>query len=74
MRLKTKPWTKRAVKAAKDAGIRAKLVPATEYSENHISQCLLGKRATSPFLAARLETALGIPAQEFGQIKKRVKA
>ena len=73
MKLKIRKWSKRAQEAAKEAGIRATLVSATEYSENHISQCLLGKRATSAFLAMRLEAALGIPRQEFGQAKRRTK-
>ena len=71
--VKIKAWSVKAQKAVREKGVGV-TAKATEYCENHISQCLLGKRKTTPFLANALEVATGIPAQEFGQIKKRVKA
>lgn len=68
---KIRKWTKRAQEAAKNHGL-VNLVAATEYSHNHLSQCQLGKRWTSPFLANALSVALDIPRHEFGQ--RKVKA
>lgn len=74
MGMKPRRWTKAAVAAAKERGIRGQLTESTGYSEDHISMCLRGKRATSPDLAAKLAAALGIPASNFGQPRAKAVA
>ena len=66
-----KPWTKVAQNAATKKGI-GELAKAVKYNRSHISQCIHGKRKTSPFLAIALGEALGLPVAHFGQ--KRGKA
>lgn len=66
-----KPWTKRAQTAAAKKGI-GELAKAVDYNRSHISQCIHGKRKTTPFLANALSLALGLPVSNFGQ--KRGKA
>lgn len=70
---KIRKWSRNAQEAAKIRGlVNLATKDVTGYSHNHISQCQLGKRWTSPVLALHLSAALGIPAHEFGQ--KRAKA
>ena len=61
------PWSNRAIRAAKVAGIRNSLVAATGYSEDYISHCLHGRVRTPAKMAASLSDRLGFPAHEFGQ-------
>ena len=66
-----KPWTKRAQTAAAKLGV-GNLAALVGYNRSHISQCIHGKRKTSPFLAIALGEALGLPVAHSGQ--KRGKA
>ena len=68
---KIRPWAKRAQKAAIERGV-AKLAADVDYARPHISQCIHGKRKTTPFLANALSLALGLPVTSFGQ--RKVKA
>lgn len=66
-----KQWTKKAQNAATKLGV-GNLAALVGYNRSHISQCIHGKRKTSPFLAIALGEALGLPVTHFGQ--KRGKA
>lgn len=74
MGMKTRPWTKAAIAAAKKHGIRGNLTESTGYSEDHLSMCLRGRRATAPELAKRLAEVLGVPVSHFGQPRAKAVA
>lgn len=59
-------WTKAAQRAATKRGI-GELAKQVGYNRSHISQCIHGKRKTSPFLAIALANALTLPMAHFGQ-------